>query len=162
MFFHPTFLISLEADACSPFDKPLTPQQLEHAAMEKRRHINVALGNLALLNLDINRSYKNDIFPLKRKAIIKKINSGTEFIPPCTVKAFTKFYTKSASRITSWQNADFEGYYNVMNSFFKSFMELKTELPKSCNETGNLFTAEDDYFAPEGQAQSHSGENDKP
>ena len=119
------------------------------------------LGNLALLNLDINRSYKNDIFPLKRKAIIKKINSGTEFIPPCTVKAFTKFYTKSASRITSWQNADFEGYYNVMNSFFKSFMELKTELPKSCNETGNLFTAEDDYFAPEGQAQSHSGENDK-
>lgn len=39
-------LSPIEADACSPFDKPLTPQQLEHAAMEKRRHINVALvGN---------------------------------------------------------------------------------------------------------------------
>lgn len=119
------------------------------------------LGNLALLNLDINRSYKNDIFPLKRKAIIKKINSGTEFIPPCTIKAFTKFYTKSASRITSWQNADFEGYYCVMNSFFKSFMEYKTVLPESCDETGNLFTAEDDYFVPEGQVQSYSGEKDK-
>ena len=39
-------LSPIEADACSPFDRPLTPQQLEHAAMEKRRHINVALvGN---------------------------------------------------------------------------------------------------------------------
>lgn len=121
-----------------------------------------SLGNLALLNFDINRSYKNDIFPLKRKAIIQKINSGTEFIPPCTVKAFTKFYTKSASRITSWQNADYEGYFNVMNSWFKSFMDYKVELTESGDETENLFTAEDDYLVPECQPKSHSGEKSTP
>lgn len=86
------------------------------------------LGNLALLNLSINRSYKNDIFPLKRKAIINHVNSGSEFIPPCTVKAFTKFYTKSASRITSWQNADYNGYYHVMDSWFKEFMNFDTNI----------------------------------
>lgn len=120
------------------------------------------LGNLALLNYEINRSYKNDIFPLKRKAIIKKVNCGTEFIPPCTVKAFTKFYTKSASRITSWQNADYKGYYNVMNDWFISFMDYKVELPEFCEETKDLFTTEDDYFVPEGQSRTHCGEKVTP
>ena len=86
------------------------------------------LGNLALLNLSINRSYKNDIFPLKRKAIIDHVNSGSEFIPPCTIKAFTKFYTKSASRITSWQNADYNDYYQVMDSRFREFMAYDTNI----------------------------------
>ena len=62
---------------------------------------------------------------LKRKAIIKHINSGKEFIPPCTVKAFTKFYTNSASKITSWQNADYNGYYEIMNNNFMEFMQYK-------------------------------------
>lgn len=84
------------------------------------------LGNLALLNLSINRSYKNDIFPLKRKRIIDNVNNGTEFIPPCTVKAFSKFYTKTASRITSWQNTDYTDYYEVMNTWFKAFMSKET------------------------------------
>ena len=36
----------IEADGTLPGDKPLTPQQLEDAAMKKRKHINVALvGN---------------------------------------------------------------------------------------------------------------------
>lgn len=86
------------------------------------------LGNLALLNLSINRSYHNDIFPLKRKAIIENVNNGTDFIPPCTVKAFSKFYTKSASKITSWQNSDYEGYYNVMNSWFYEFMNFEVTI----------------------------------
>lgn len=84
------------------------------------------LGNLALLNLSINRSYKNDVFPVKRKSIINHVNSGSEFVPPCTVKAFSKFYTKSASRITSWQNADYSDYYNVMNKWFMEFMSKET------------------------------------
>lgn len=91
------------------------------------------IGNLALLNLNINRSYRNDIFPLKRKSIIRHINNGNEFIPPCTVKAFTKFYTKSASKITSWQNTDYDGYYEAMNSMFKSFMTKKVVLEEKTN-----------------------------
>lgn len=86
------------------------------------------LGNLALLNLSINRGYKNDIFPLKRKSIIDHVNNGTEFIPSCTIKAFSKFYTKSASRITSWQYIDYVDYYEVMNTWFKKFMTIKADL----------------------------------
>ena len=93
------------------------------------------LGNLALLNLSINRSYKNDIFPLKRKYIIDHINSGAEFIPPCTVKAFMKFYTKSASRITSWQKADYDDYYDVMNSWLIEFMDYDTQISNNDKKT---------------------------
>lgn len=92
------------------------------------------LGNLALLNLSINRSYKNDIFPLKRKSIINHVNSGSEFVPPCTVKAFSKFYTKTASRITSWQNADYSDYYDVMNTWFIEFMSKETTHKKDKTE----------------------------
>lgn len=86
------------------------------------------LGNLALLNLSINRGYRNDIFPLKRKHIINCVNEGSEYIPPCTVKAFSKFYTESASKITSWQISDYEGYYKVMNNWFEDFMNYKASI----------------------------------
>lgn len=107
------------------------------------------LGNLALLNLSINRSYKNDIFPLKRKAIIKHVNDGKEFIPPCTVKAFTKFYTESASKITLWQDADYDGYYEVMNERFTEFMNYEVTLSENANgvKTKNIKKGIDDVIA---------------
>lgn len=116
------------------------------------------LGNLALLNLSINRSYKNDIFPLKRKAIIKHVNDGKTFIPPCTVKAFTKFYTKSASKITSWQNTDYEGYYEVMNERFTTFMNYEVILNKNAKESRikNIENRIDDIIVPQQISESNT------
>lgn len=112
------------------------------------------LGNLALLNLSINRSYKNDIFPLKRKAIINSINNGTEYIPPCTVKAFSKFYTESASKITSWQISDYEGYYKVMNGWFEEFMNDKDIISNSKNKFEKTSLTKDSTEIEQEQVQN--------
>lgn len=113
------------------------------------------LGNLALLNLSINRGYKNDIFPLKRKYIINCINEGSEYIPPCTIKAFSKFYTESASKITSWQISDYEDYYNVMNQWFMRFMNNKNVISdcKKAFKTQCLTREGADRIEPEQENQ---------
>ena len=89
-----------------------------------------ALGNLALLNTSINRSYKNAIFPVKRKTIKGFINNGDCYVPPCTAKAFMKFYTESPSKITHWLQVDFENYSEQMKKYFDDFMKISLALPK--------------------------------
>lgn len=85
------------------------------------------LGNLTLLNTSINRSYKNAIFSRKRKIIIEEINKGEHFIPPCTQKAFVKFYTKAPSKITYWLKQDFEGYSETLQKWFEEFRNIDTD-----------------------------------
>lgn len=87
-----------------------------------------AIGNLALLNASINRSYKNTIFPLKRNEIKNKIVSGDCYVPPCTAKAFMKFYTESPSKITYWLKTDFDAYFNQMKDYYKAFMDQSSDL----------------------------------
>lgn len=88
------------------------------------------IGNLALLNTHINRSYKNAIFPAKRKVIKEFIVKGDCYVPPCTAKAFMKFYTETTSKITYWLKADFDGYASQLNAYFKELIDKSTELPE--------------------------------
>lgn len=88
------------------------------------------IGNLALLNTHINRSYKNAIFPAKRKVIKEFIVKGDCYVPPCTAKAFMKFYTETTSKITYWLKADFDGYASQLNAYFKELINKSTELPE--------------------------------
>ena len=83
------------------------------------------IGNLALLNMNINRSYKNAIFPQKRRIIRDCINSGKYYIPPCTQRAFMKFYTTSSSKILCWTNSDFEDYSAVLKKWFDNFIKYE-------------------------------------
>lgn len=92
------------------------------------------LGNLTLLNASINRSYKNTIFPLKRKEIKKSIVSGNCYIPPCTAKAFMKFYTESPSKITYWLKVDFKAYFDQMSEYYNSFMGIPSDI-EPCKDT---------------------------
>ena len=86
-----------------------------------------AIGNLALLNTHINRAYKNAIFPAKRKKIKEFIVTGDCYIPPCTAKAFMKFYTEAPSKITYWLRTDFEKYSEQMATYFSDFMKLPSK-----------------------------------
>ena len=61
----------------------------EDAIDEKLKN---SIGNLTLLSAKINRSYGNNIFPAKRKAIIDKDKDGA-FILLCTKNAFLKYNT---------------------------------------------------------------------
>ena len=65
------------------------------------------IGNLVLLDSNINRSYGNSLFMKKREEIIEK--DEERFIPICTKKAFLKAFRKS-----NYSNTD---EYNFAQNF---------------------------------------------
>jgi hypothetical protein len=77
------------------------------------------ISNLALLDSGTNRGYKNAVFPIKRKTIIEKDESGT-FIPICTKNVFLKYYTRDVDQMSFWSKKDREAYK-------KSLVKLITE-----------------------------------
>lgn len=82
-----------------------------------------SLGNYVLLDSSTNRSYKNQIFPVKRK-IIMAIDSGIpneftgetvhrKFVPPCTKLVFMKYFSEkpnTAEDINYWTKEDANWY----------------------------------------------------
>ena len=78
------------------------------------------LSNLTLLDSATNRSYKNAVFPFKRKTIINRDKQGI-FIPICTKNVFLKYFSEYPPKISFWSQDDRENYekdlYNVLNSY---------------------------------------------
>ena len=82
-----------------------------------------SLRNYVLLDSSTNRSYKNQIFPVKRK-IIMAIDSGIpnefteetvrrKFVPPCTKLVFMKYFSEkpdTADDINYWTKEDAAWY----------------------------------------------------
>ncbi|MEQ9403570.1 MAG: DUF262 domain-containing protein [Cyclobacteriaceae bacterium] len=83
------------------------------------------LGNLALLDERTNRSYKNALFPIKRKTIIENDMIG-RFVPICTKNAFLKFYSAKLDDLMHWNASDAESYLNSIKSSLKDFLPLNT------------------------------------
>jgi hypothetical protein len=100
-----------------------------------------AIWNLALLDSGTNRSYKNAIFPAKRRSIIgrdkgvvytmdfsegdPKLNidkSAIAFIPPCTKNAFLKYYTPDSNNILTWGKSDAKNYLEDMAKVLEPFI----------------------------------------
>lgn len=81
------------------------------------------LGNLTLLDSSTNRSYKNAIFPVKRRRILGLDKEGT-FVPLCTTNVFLKYYSAKIGRMMVWSDQDCEDYlgeiHRVISEFFKS------------------------------------------
>lgn len=99
------------------------------------------MGNLALLDSGTNRSYKNAIFPAKRRQILLKVQSeqtsvllgkdakkaDVAYIPPGTEAAFEKSYSPGAAQMRYWGNSDAIAYYAHMEKLFNDFMSLAKE-----------------------------------
>lgn len=81
----------------------------EGALDEESLEITHSIGNLALLNDTINRSYKNAMFPIKRKKIIEYDEKGV-FVPISTKNVFLKYYSKKFDEIMYWSNDDAKAY----------------------------------------------------
>lgn len=79
------------------------------------------IGNLALLDSKTNRSYKNAIFPAKRRTILSE---SQNYIPPATEAAFAKLYSSSAAQMRYWSASDAECYQKAMEKLFNDFMEV--------------------------------------
>lgn len=78
------------------------------------------ISNLVLLDSGTNRSYKNAVFPAKRKTIINKEIEGT-FIPVCTKNVFLKYYTPDPEQMTFWDEKDRTAYLEVIKNVVYSF-----------------------------------------
>jgi uncharacterized protein with ParB-like and HNH nuclease domain len=83
-----------------------------------------SIGNLTLLNSDINRSYGNSLFPTKRRIIIEKDMEG-KFIPICTKHVFLKYFDKKGTSRTKWGKCDIELYQNHIGCILNDFLTFK-------------------------------------
>lgn len=83
-----------------------------------------SISNLALLDEITNKSYKNAVFPLKRKTIIDLDKSG-EFIPLCTKNVFLKYFSDYPPKISFWTQDDRNKYEDDLQRVLNEYMEVK-------------------------------------
>ena len=81
------------------------------------------IGNLTLLDGGTNRSYKNDVFPLKRKTILRKTMTDV-FIPLCTRKVFMKGF-EASSDLLRWREPDKKAYTEEIIDCICRYLKLE-------------------------------------
>jgi hypothetical protein len=72
-----------------------------------------SLGNLALLQRDINSMLNNAVFALKRDRVVKLDKQGV-YLLPCTRNVFLKYYTAGTEHASLWGPGDRRPYYEEM------------------------------------------------
>lgn len=102
----------------------------KHAGEDIEEDDNVKnnIGNLTLLNAEINRGYGNSLFVTKRKEIINKDKQGC-FIPICTKNIFLKYYDTEGSTKTVWSkgDGDHDKYLLEIKETLKEFITNEVE-----------------------------------
>lgn len=88
---------------------------------ENSKDIKNSIGNLTLLNADINRSYGYSIFPTKRKTITKRDSEG-RFIPICTKNVFLKNFINGGTGSIAWKLSDMEAYKKNIIEVISKFL----------------------------------------
>lgn len=82
------------------------------------------IGNMALLNASINRSYGNTYFAIKRMHIKDKDSEGI-FIPLTTKNVFMKYYSKRVDSMLVWTNDDATDYCAAIKGRLSRFLPKK-------------------------------------
>ena len=85
-----------------------------------------SVGNITLLDGGTNRSYKNDVFPLKRRTILKRTMSDV-FIPLCTRKVFMKGFAESGD-LLRWREVDKKAYTEEIINCVSNYLMLEDEI----------------------------------
>ena len=80
------------------------------------------IGNLALLGIDTNSSLKNKIFKEKRNILLKFISNEGRFIPPLTLKIFSKTFDGANGEEMYWTHEDFNKYEEYQEKKLKYFI----------------------------------------
>jgi|26BtaG_2_1085354.scaffolds.fasta_scaffold03442_2 uncharacterized protein with ParB-like and HNH nuclease domain len=83
-----------------------------------------SIGNLTLLDRYTNRSYKNAIFPIKRKHIIE-LDKKAIYVPLCTKNVFLKYYSQNLDNMLYWRSEDSQNHQDaiietITEYFFKN------------------------------------------
>ena len=80
------------------------------------------IGNLALLGIDTNSSLKNNNFYEKRNILLEFISAEGRFIPPLTLKVFSKAFTGANAEAMYWTLNDFNNYQEYQEKKLKDFI----------------------------------------
>ena len=81
------------------------------------------ISNLTLLDEKTNKSYKNAVFPLKRKRIIDLDKSGG-FVPLCTKNVFLKYFSDYPPKISFWTDEDRRKYEEDLIRVLSDYLEV--------------------------------------
>lgn len=110
-------LNALNALVTSPFDTGLFERvykaTITYFRESRETEADDSIANLALLDAQTNRSYKNAVFPIKRKRILALDKEGS-FVPLCTKNAFLKYYSDRVENMMFWNENDKEYYLSAM------------------------------------------------
>lgn len=93
---------------------------------EVKKEIKNTIGNLTLLNGDINSGYGNAIFPSKKKFIAEKDSMG-RFIPICTKNVFFKNLVGVSSNPLVWDETDMEAHQKSIIDVVEKFLIQRSE-----------------------------------
>lgn len=84
-----------------------------------------SLYNLAIVDKDTNSSLNNSFFDIKRE--ILKENKLGKYIPICTQRVFSKYYSLSPNEMIFWSNNDRQLYFKNIKDVYEKFIELKSK-----------------------------------
>ena len=94
----------------------------EEIALELGENLEIdEISNFALLDARTNRSYKNAIFPIKRKIILKNDMAGN-FIPLCTKNVFLKYYSDNVKQMVIWGEYDRKKYLEAIKDTLRKYL----------------------------------------
>lgn len=85
------------------------------------------IWNFALLNATTNKSYGNDIYPLKRKRIMS--DEYYIYTPICTRALFEKAYSQRLSNLMIWGRSDAKDYWEYICNCLSEFLPDEFDLP---------------------------------
>jgi hypothetical protein len=85
-----------------------------------------SISNLTLLDFRTNRSYKNAVFPIKRRKIALSDRTGT-FVPLCTKNVFLKSYSSRFEGAMFWTPKDAEAYLKEIIRVVSPYFTLNSE-----------------------------------
>lgn len=98
-------------------------EKLQELAGEEDDEYSQSIGNLALLEASINRSYGNALFIIKRNTLQEREQDG-KFIPPGTKIAFMKYFSTSNLGLDKWGTEDKRAYekhiYDSVEDYIKN------------------------------------------
>ena len=99
---------------------PVYASVLKHFREADDDEADNGLFNLALLDSETNRSYKNAVFAVKRERVLALDRDGV-FVPLCTRNVFLKCYNPQVEHVMFWNEQDQDGYRQAMIDVFHDF-----------------------------------------
>lgn len=96
-------------------------------------HLENGIMNMALLDEQTNKAYKNVIFPMKRKYIMDKMGRDN-FVPICTKNVFLKYYTREVTQFYIWDESDRLNYFEKLCTAIYEYLTDKKAVVEQSSE----------------------------